>query len=125
MYLSSVCLRLSVPLPPSRPLPSPSFPTPVHSTHSAVFTLLRPHLLLVTLSCGQVRADLLDTHIAICSPEVLMMFSDNFDYQSLKRDFVVGTLSEEELGKKIYLHILQVMDCSVGLGSRGGGRGSC
>jgi hypothetical protein len=37
-----------------------------------------------------------------------MMFSDNFDYQTLKRDFVVGTLSEEELGKKIYLHVLQV-----------------
>jgi translation initiation factor eIF-2B subunit epsilon len=55
-----------------------------------------------------VRSDLLDTHISICSPEVLMMFSDNFDYQTLKRDFVVGTLSEEELGKKIYLHILEV-----------------
>jgi translation initiation factor eIF-2B subunit epsilon len=56
----------------------------------------------------QVRSDLIDTNISICSPEVLMMFSDNFDYQSLKRDFVVGTLSEEELGKKIYCHILQV-----------------
>eukprot|EP00878_Enallax_costatus_P018338 GHUV01019301.1.p1 GENE.GHUV01019301.1~~GHUV01019301.1.p1 ORF type:complete len:732 (+),score=248.43 GHUV01019301.1:153-2348(+) len=57
--------------------------------------------------CVQVRYDLLDTHIAICSPEVLMMFSDNFDYQTLKKDFVVGTLSEEELGKKIYLYVLQ------------------
>lgn len=56
----------------------------------------------------QVRTDLLDTNISICSPEVLMMFSDNFDYQTLKRDFVGGTLSEEELGKKIYLHVLQV-----------------
>jgi hypothetical protein len=55
-----------------------------------------------------VRTDLIDTNISICSPEVLMMFSDNFDYQSLKRDFVVGTLSEEELGKKIHAHILQV-----------------
>lgn len=54
------------------------------------------------------RTDLIDTNISICSPEVLMMFSDNFDYQSLKRDFVVGTLSEEELGKKIHAHILQV-----------------
>jgi translation initiation factor eIF-2B subunit epsilon len=59
----------------------------------------------------QVRSDLIDTNISICSPEVLMMFSDNFDYQSLKRDFVVGTLSEEELGKKIYAHILQVGGC--------------
>ncbi len=23
----------------------------------------------------------MDTHIAICAPEVLMLFSDNFDYQ--------------------------------------------
>ena len=38
-----------------------------------------------------------------------MMFSDNFDYQTLKKDFVVGTLSEEELGKKIYLYVLQVL----------------
>lgn len=29
----------------------------------------------------QVRTDLLDTQIAICTPEVLMLFSDNFDYQ--------------------------------------------
>lgn len=56
----------------------------------------------------QVRTDLIDTNISICSPEVLLMFSDNFDYQSLKRDFVAGTLSEEELGKKIHCHILQV-----------------
>uniref|UniRef100_A0A383VLX2 Translation initiation factor eIF2B subunit epsilon n=1 Tax=Tetradesmus obliquus TaxID=3088 RepID=A0A383VLX2_TETOB len=57
--------------------------------------------------CVQVRTDLIDTNISICSPEVLLMFSDNFDYQSLKRDFVAGTLSEEELGKKIHCHILQ------------------
>ena len=29
----------------------------------------------------EVRADLADTHIYICAPEVLMLFSDNFDYQ--------------------------------------------
>lgn len=38
----------------------------------------------------QVRTDLMDTHIAICAPEVLMLFSDNFDYQSVKPDFVTG-----------------------------------
>jgi translation initiation factor eIF-2B subunit epsilon len=79
-----------------------------------VFTTPRPHICCLIpqpyphLTHLQVRTDLLDTNISICSPEVLMMFSDNFDYQTLKRDFVVGTLSEEELGKKIYLHTLQV-----------------
>lgn len=32
----------------------------------------------------------MDSHISICAPEVLMLFSDNFDYQNVKRDFVTG-----------------------------------
>ena len=42
------------------------------------------------LSDLQVRTDLIDTQISICAPEVLMLFSDNFDYQNIKRDFVSG-----------------------------------
>lgn len=38
----------------------------------------------------QIRTDLMDTHISICAPEVLMLFSDNFDYQNIKKDFVTG-----------------------------------
>ena len=41
-------------------------------------------------SCVQVRSDLIDSQIAICAPEVLMLFSDNFDYQNVKKDFVSG-----------------------------------
>ena len=51
-----------------------------------------------------VRTDLLDTGIYICSTDVLMLFSDNFDYQNVRKDFVTGVLSEEELGNKLYLH---------------------
>lgn len=40
----------------------------------------------------QIRTDLMDTHISICAPEVLMLFSDNFDYQNIKKDFVTGGL---------------------------------
>ena len=29
----------------------------------------------------EIRSDLAHTHIYICAPEVLMLFSDNFDYQ--------------------------------------------
>lgn len=51
-----------------------------------------------------VRTDLMISGIYICSPEVLMLFSDNFDYQNIRRDFVIGVLSEEELGNKLYVH---------------------
>lgn len=54
----------------------------------------------------QVRTDLLDCHIDICAPEVLFLFTDNFDYQHLRRDFVAGTLLEHELGNKIFVHQL-------------------
>ena len=51
-----------------------------------------------------IRTDLIDTGIYICSHEVLMLFSDNFDYQNIRKDFVAGVLSEEELGNKLYVH---------------------
>jgi translation initiation factor eIF-2B subunit epsilon len=54
-----------------------------------------------------IRTDLLDTGIYICSPEVPMLFSDNFDYQNVRKDFVSGVLSEEELGNKLYIHEVQ------------------
>jgi NDP-sugar pyrophosphorylase family protein len=53
-----------------------------------------------------VRTDLVDTGVAVCAPEVLMLFTDNFDYQSLRRDLVPGVLSEEELGNKLFAHVL-------------------
>lgn len=55
-------------------------------------------------SAVTVRTDLIDTGIYICSHEVLMLFSDNFDYQNIRKDFVAGVLSEEELGNKLYVH---------------------
>ncbi len=40
------------------------------------------------------RTDLLDTRIYICAPDVLMLFSDNFDYQVschwMQSDLVTG-----------------------------------
>lgn len=51
-----------------------------------------------------IRSDLIETGVYLCAPEVLMLFSDNFDYQNVRRDFVSGVLSEEELGNKLYVH---------------------
>lgn len=45
----------------------------------------------------QLRYDLLDSQISVCSPEVLALFKDNFDY--LNRDhFVKGLLDNEDVG---------------------------
>ncbi|KAI9558918.1 hypothetical protein GHT06_015707 [Daphnia sinensis] len=53
------------------------------------------------------RYDLVDTHISICSPVVLPLFSDNFDYQTWG-DFVRGILINEEiLNNTIYYHQLE------------------
>uniref|UniRef100_A0A672T0Q0 Translation initiation factor eIF2B subunit epsilon n=1 Tax=Sinocyclocheilus grahami TaxID=75366 RepID=A0A672T0Q0_SINGR len=55
----------------------------------------------------EIRFDLLDCHISICSPQVAELFTDNFDYQT-RNDFVRGLLVNEELSKlkdvQIYLN---------------------
>ncbi|GLJ49661.1 hypothetical protein SUGI_1053580 [Cryptomeria japonica] len=48
--------------------------------------------------------DLQDCFIDICSPEVLMLFTDNFDYQQLRHDFVKALLCDEVMGYKIFTH---------------------
>ncbi|KAG8444993.1 hypothetical protein GDO86_009948 [Hymenochirus boettgeri] len=55
----------------------------------------------------ELRHDLLDCHISICSPQVAELFTDNFDYQS-RDDFVRGLLVNEEiLGNQIHVHVTQ------------------
>lgn len=54
----------------------------------------------------QVRTDLRLSSVFICSSEVLMLLSDNFDYQSVARDLVPGVLSEQELGGMLHVHVL-------------------
>jgi translation initiation factor eIF-2B subunit epsilon len=54
------------------------------------------------------RCDLLDCGIDICSPDVLARFSDEFDYRDIRREFVTNSVSEEEEGlqNKIFCHLL-------------------
>uniref|UniRef100_A0A8C5M6L4 Translation initiation factor eIF2B subunit epsilon n=1 Tax=Leptobrachium leishanense TaxID=445787 RepID=A0A8C5M6L4_9ANUR len=55
----------------------------------------------------ELRHDLLDCHISICSPQVAELFTDNFDYQT-RDDFVRGILVNEEiLGNQIHLHVTE------------------
>ncbi|CAN1761216.1 Probable translation initiation factor eIF-2B subunit epsilon [Linum perenne] len=48
--------------------------------------------------------DKLDCYIDICSQEVLSLFTDNFDYQHLRRHFVKGLLVDDIMGYKIFTH---------------------
>ncbi|GAB4835382.1 hypothetical protein Ancab_000292 [Ancistrocladus abbreviatus] len=43
-------------------------------------------------------------YIDICAPEVLSLFTDNFDYQHLRRHFVKGLLLDDIMGYKIFTH---------------------
>mmetsp|Transcript_17929 Transcript_17929/g.49658 ORF Transcript_17929/g.49658 Transcript_17929/m.49658 type:complete len:1022 (-) Transcript_17929:284-3349(-) len=56
------------------------------------------------------RHDLVDTGIAICSPDVLGRLEDEFDYLDLAHDFVTNSVAEEEDGlqTRIYAHVLDV-----------------
>lgn len=55
----------------------------------------------------EVREDLQDCYIDICTLDVLARWSDNFDYQTLRTSFLFGVLKDYELnGKTIHTHIL-------------------
>ncbi|KAL8226412.1 hypothetical protein R6Q57_016244 [Mikania cordata] len=51
-----------------------------------------------------VHNDKQDCYIDICSEEVLSLFTDNFDYQHLRRHFVKGLLVDDIMGYKIFTH---------------------
>ena len=55
-----------------------------------------------------VRDDLTDPHIDICTPDVLALWSENFDYGSLRKSFLFGVLKDYELnGKMIHTHLVR------------------
>lgn len=60
---------------------------------------------LLSDSCAfQLHNDKEDCYIDICSQEVLSLFTDNFDYQHLRRHFVKGLLVDDIMGYKIFTH---------------------
>lgn len=52
------------------------------------------------------RNDLIDCRIDICTMDVPALFTENFDYEHLRDDFVRGVLTSDLLGKTIYAHII-------------------
>eukprot|EP01083_Nonionella_stella_P281915 959447_1 len=54
-----------------------------------------------------VRYDLLDCGIDICSPSVLEMFTDNFDFQDLRAHFLKSLLESDIMGAQVYCHVVE------------------
>lgn len=55
----------------------------------------------------QILNDLIDCQVDICSVEVPALFTENFDYQEIRKDFVKGVLESDLLGKTIHIHQLE------------------
>ncbi|CAL5874426.1 uncharacterized protein PFLUO_LOCUS8722 [Penicillium psychrofluorescens] len=54
-----------------------------------------------------IRQDLIDCSIDICTPDVLSLWSDSFDYQSPRKHFLYGVLKDYELnGKTLHTYII-------------------
>ncbi|ATY63809.1 eIF4-gamma eIF5 eIF2-epsilon [Cordyceps militaris] len=71
------------------------------------YTLLDPAIPEELSSDFDVRADLIDAQVDICTPEVLALWSESFDYELPRRNFLHGVLKDWELnGKMIYAHIV-------------------
>ncbi len=55
----------------------------------------------------EVRSDLVDCHIDICTPEVLGLFADNFDFTDYREHFLkTYVLHEELVNYKVYPYII-------------------
>ncbi|KAL0113319.1 hypothetical protein PUN28_012461 [Cardiocondyla obscurior] len=61
----------------------------------------------------EINSCYLDTHIYLCSPSVLPLFADNFDFQTMD-DFIRGVLMNEEiLDSRIYWQQLNTEDYAM------------
>ncbi|KAF4980946.1 hypothetical protein FZEAL_3166 [Fusarium zealandicum] len=56
----------------------------------------------------EIRSDLIDAQIDICTPEVLALWSESFDYELPRKNFLHGVLKDWELnGKMIYAEVFE------------------
>ncbi|KAJ7740705.1 nucleotide-diphospho-sugar transferase [Mycena maculata] len=55
----------------------------------------------------EIRNDLIDCSIDVCSVEVPSLFQDNFDYEDIRRDFLHGVLTSDLLMKNIYCYVAE------------------
>ncbi|KAH6891034.1 nucleotide-diphospho-sugar transferase [Thelonectria olida] len=77
--------------------------SPVSSDH---YVSLDPTIVDELSTDFEIRSDLIDAQIDICTPEVLALWSESFDYELPRRNFLHGVLKDWELnGKMIYAEI--------------------
>ncbi|KAH0538524.1 hypothetical protein FGG08_004911 [Glutinoglossum americanum] len=63
--------------------------------------------LMLSHAGAEIRNDLVDCYIDICTPDVLALWTDSFDYESPRKHFLYGVLKDYELnGKTIHTHIV-------------------
>ncbi|KAJ4291549.1 translation initiation factor eIF-2B epsilon subunit, GEF [Collariella sp. IMI 366227] len=56
----------------------------------------------------EIRSDLMDCGIDICTPDVLALWSESFDYELPRKNFLHGVLKDWELnGKMLYAEVLE------------------
>jgi translation initiation factor eIF-2B subunit epsilon len=80
----------------------------LYDNHAQTSQLQLPCSFFKSHSQMEVRTDLIDTGVGICSPDVLGRFEDEFDYLDISQDFVSNCVAEEEEGlqTRIHAHIL-------------------
>lgn len=74
---------------------------PIESEMSHGIAVKLESALLESHRAIDIRYDLIDCQIDICSLNVLALFTENFDYQDMRKDFVRGILQCDILGHKI------------------------
>lgn len=78
---------------------------PLQSNH---YLTLDPAIVNELSSEFELRSDLIDPQIDICTPEVLALWSESFDYDLPRRNFLHGVLKDWELnGKMIYADVAE------------------
>ncbi|KAK3384775.1 nucleotide-diphospho-sugar transferase [Podospora didyma] len=78
----------------------------MHPLQSDHYTILDPALF--KFPEFELRSDLIDCGIDICTPEVLALWSESFDYELPRKNFLHGVLKDWELnGKLIYTEIVE------------------
>ena len=73
---------------------------------STNYVTLDPDI-LTTGSEIEIREDLIDCRIDICTQDVLLAWSDNFDYTTVRRSFLRGVLKDyETYGKTVHTYVV-------------------
>lgn len=58
-----------------------------------------------THSSVKLNYNLLDSHVYICSPKVLVRFSDNFDYHDFRHDYISKEVSNRDFEKDFFFSL--------------------